>query len=71
MSKRKIIVDDKEYEYRVGRSHVVIHFEGKKISVPDFSELTGEKWHVIEHDQHKENFRITPKHIASWIKENV
>lgn len=71
MSKRKLIVDDKEYEYRIGHSHVVIRCEDKKIAAPDFCELTGEKWHVIEHDQHKRNFYITPKHVADWIKENV
>lgn len=68
MSKRKLVVDDKTYEYRIGRSHVVIHCEGKKIAVPNFSELTGEKWHVIEHDQHKRNFRITPKQMADYIR---
>jgi len=33
---------------------------------------TGNKiYFVIEHDQHKGNFCITPKHVANWIKENV
>ena len=68
MSKRKLIIDDKEYEYRIGRSHVVIHCEGQKIAVPNFSKLTGEKWHVIEHDQHKGNFHITPSQIADYIR---
>lgn len=68
MSKRKLIVDGKEYEYRIGRSHVVIHCEGKKIAVPNFSELTGEKWHVIDHDQHKRNFRLTPQQITDYIR---
>lgn len=68
MSKRKLIVDGHEYEYRVGRSHVVIRRDGKKVAAPGFHEVTGEKWHVIEHDQHKENFHITPSQVEDYIR---
>ena len=68
MSHRKLIVDGKEYEYRVGRSHVVIRCEGKKVAAPGMHEVSGEAWHVIEHDQHKGNFHITPSQIEDYIR---
>jgi len=70
MSNRIVILDGETYEYRIGRSHVVIRHNDKKIGAPNFSELTGEKWHVIEHDSHKRNFHLTPKHIVDWIIDN-
>lgn len=68
MSKRKLIVDGKEYEYRVGRSHVIIRSGGKKIAAPGMHEITGEKWSVIEHDQYEQNFHITPGQVADYIR---
>lgn len=68
MSKRKLVIDSKEYEYRVGCSHVVIRCNGQKIGAPGLNEITGEKWDVIEHDQHKRNFHITPSQIADYIR---
>lgn len=68
MSKRKLIVDGKEYEYRVGHSYVVIRCEGRKVGAPGLNEITGEKWHVIEHDQHKQNFHVTPRQVADYIR---
>lgn len=68
MNKRKLIVDGKEYEYRVGRSHVVIRCEGRKVGAPGLNEITGENWHVIEHDQHERNFHVTPSQITDYIR---
>lgn len=68
MSKRKIIIDGKEYEYRVGRAHVVIRHKGKKVCAPGLHEVTGETWSVIEHDMHKRNFHITPSQIEDYIR---
>ncbi len=68
MSKRKLIIDGKEYEYRVGRAFVLIRSNGKKVACPNLSELTGESWNVIEHDQHKRNFHITPSQVADYIR---
>lgn len=68
---RKIVVDDIEYEWFMGRSTVVIRQDEKVVSMPKLNELTGESWSVIEHDSHKGNFHITPKHIANWIEKNL
>lgn len=68
MSKRKLIVDGKEYEYRVGHSYIVIRCDGKKVACPGMNEVSGESWSVIEHDQHKGNFHITPSQVADYIR---
>jgi len=68
MSKRKLIVDGHEYEYRVGRAHVVIRRDGRKVAAPGFHEITGESWSVIEHDTHKRNFHITPSQVEDYIR---
>ena len=68
MSHRKLIVDGEEYQYRVGRSHVVIRHKGKKLAAPGMHEVTGEEWHVIEHDQYKGNFHVTPIQVADYIR---
>lgn len=68
MSKRKLIVGGKEYEYRIGRSYIVIRCDGKKVAAPGMNEVSGESWSVIEHDQHKGNFHITPGQVADYIR---
>lgn len=66
---RKIVVDGVEYTWIMGKSTVVIRKDGDVVSKPNLSEITGESWHVIEHDSHKGNFHVTPKHVAEWIKQ--
>ncbi len=68
---RKIVVNDIEYTWLMGKATVVIRKDGDVVSKPQLTDLTGESWHVIEHDTHKDNFHITPKHVAEWIQENV
>lgn len=68
MSKRKLVVDGHEYEYRVGRAHVVIRRDGKKIAAPGLHEVVNDTWHVIEHDQHKNTFHVTPSQVENYIR---
>lgn len=68
---RKIVVNEIEYTWLMGKTTVVIRKDGDVVSKPSLPEITGESWHVIEHDQYKGNFRLTPKHIAKWLQANV
>jgi hypothetical protein len=68
---RKIVVDDVEYTWLMGKTTVVIRLDGVVVAKPQLPELTGESWHVIEHDSHKGNFHLTPKHVADWIGEKL
>lgn len=76
MSKfRKIIVDDMEFQYKVGRANVVIRKDDKKFAVINFSDLTGQDWNSIERDNWDGNFHITPTdiymHIASILDRDT
>ena len=68
MSKRKLIIDDKEYEYRVGQVFVLIRSDGRKVACPSLSELTGENWNGIERDQWNKVFHVTPNQVADYIR---
>lgn len=74
MSKRKwrtIVVDGVEYTWLMGKQTVVIRKDGDVIGKPQLTDIVNDPWHVIEHDQHKQNFHVTPKHVAEWIGDNV
>lgn len=70
-AKRKIIVDGVEYTWQYGRVAIVIRRDGAIVGKPTVAQVTGETWSVIEHDAHKENFHLTPKHIAEWIGDHL
>lgn len=68
---RRIVVNDKEYYYRIGSSNIVIKREAES-HIVDFSIFTGWSWDAIERGEHKRYFKITPKQIADYIeRENI
>lgn len=65
---RKITVDDKEYEYHVGRSGVKI----KGFDFVNMSEWTGWDWSSLERASWKSGTpSICPANIALYIKYNL
>lgn len=64
---RTITVNDQEYQWKAGRSHVLIRQDGRKFACPSFADITGMKWHDIEHDQHKGNFHVSPSQVANYV----
>lgn len=71
MTKRKLVIDGENWYWYYGISHIPIWRDDVKVAMPDLSELTGMKWHDIEHDQHKENFRVTPGQVTKFIREKI
>ena len=65
---RKIVVYNKEYQYRIGKQNVVIRCDGKKFSVVDFSKLTGMSWNDIERGEWERQFHIKPNQVATHIR---
>lgn len=69
---RKIVVDGVTYEYRVGRGNTTIRWEnGNAFGKPGNAMLVGVSYDVYERGQHKRTSdgAVTPKHIASFIKD--
>ncbi len=71
MAWRKIEVDGKEYEYRIGFSFAKIY----RLDVSwliDLSTLTGKSWQSIERSRWKKTTdgMITPKMVEEWIRKN-
>ena len=64
---RKLVVDDEEYRYKVGRSNVIIQY-GKQKIVVSLPTLSGSPWIDVENSQHKRSFHITPKMVAAYIR---
>lgn len=66
--RRTIIVANREWKYRVGKSFCVAKAtdtgEGKRIRL---EELTGLSSRELERAQYKRYFHITPKDIAAWL----
>lgn len=69
MSKRKITVDGKVWEYEIGSKFCVARSAEEKRLI-DLSALTGLSWADIERGRWKRWFRVTPKDIASWLVTN-
>jgi hypothetical protein len=70
MNFRKLVIDNKDYKYFIGKSNVVIKDSEDKKTVVDFSKLTGLAWHEIERQQWKRCFSITPRTVTEYIKGN-
>jgi hypothetical protein len=69
MHYRKITIDNKIWQYFIGRYRVVILSpEGEK-HVAKYSSITGQSWPTIERGIEKKYFHITPKQIAQYIKD--
>ena len=68
---RQINVNGIPFHFKVGNGYVKIvqreNYKTKRSTWISFSELTGMEWHVIDHDQGKRNFAITPGVLAAWI----
>jgi len=71
MAWRKIEVDGKEYEYRVGFSFTKIYRLGISWLI-DLSTLTGKSWESIERGRWKKTTdgMITSKMVEGWIRKN-
>lgn len=70
---RKIVVDDKEYQFKVGGSWVKITTEafGKKRSISvNTSVISGLCSYCQDRGHRKGYFHITPRMIADYIKTN-
>ena len=70
---RKIVVDDIEYKWQVGRNCVPIRRaeDNKVVATPGPSDITGIPAAEIERAVWKGYFHITPKQIADYIRENI
>ena len=67
-STRKIVVNEIQWLYRVGKSCVTATcVDTRERRVIDFSSLTGMEWNSIERGKWKRYFHITPKQIAAWL----
>ena len=66
---RKIVVNGREWRYKIGFANVVARTENPKVvKYVDFSTLTGFSWIDIERAEWKKYFHITPKQIADWLR---
>ncbi len=68
---RILWIDGKEYQWRVGRGHVLIRHDDKKFATPSFSELLGHDNYGIERDQWKGNLHIHPADVAGYVLARV
>lgn len=67
---RKLIVNDKQYEYRIGKQNTVIRYNGKSVIV-DHREMIGIDWNDIERGRWKKWFSIKPKDIVEYIQRII
>lgn len=70
MAYRKIVVQGKQYLFKVGRKYVSIRTRAKGGTThnPTLKDITGFSWSVIKELQQNKGLSITPAHIAEWIK---
>jgi len=68
---RKIVVNGKTFQYRIGKESVVFRNTHKKSFFADFSEITGWSWNDIERGMWKKYFSITPHQIADYIRKSI
>lgn len=68
---RKLVLDFGIWQWKVGRSNVVIQSPEKKKIVVDFSKLTGFDWSTIERGIYKRYFKITPQCIREYIETKI
>jgi hypothetical protein len=66
---RKIIIDNKKYMFKVGKSNIVIKHDNKS-TIIDLSSFTNLPWDVIERARWKGYFSITPKDVETYIRRN-
>lgn len=72
MSKfRKIVVDNIEYTWCLGRSNLYIKRENKMVLSPSLPEFTSLSCDSIERARWKGYFHVTPKAVAEYIKDHV
>lgn len=72
ISMRKIIVGGREWKWGVGKLNVVARAEdNNEMRHIVFSKLTGYDFSTIDRAMWKRTFKITPKHIADWLKTSV
>ena len=64
---RVLWIDGKEYQWKVGRSHVLIRHDDKKVAAPHFVELLGQDMASVERDAWKGNLHIAPADVAGYI----
>ena len=68
---RKIVVNDKTYEWKLIRNFVIIICpDGQKFPV-DLSTLTGWSNPEIERGMNKRYFSVTPRDVADFIKKEI
>lgn len=69
MSNRKIVVDGREWKYKIGRQHVVANaVDNNEKQLVDFSALMGYSWDEIDSMRRRHGLHITPKTIADWLR---
>lgn len=70
MSWRKLTIEDKVWEYQLGKGNAVIKSPDNKKTVVDYVKLTGRSWDTLERGQYKKTSdgMVTPQHIKSYIQ---
>ena len=66
---RKIIVNNQQFEYKVGNGNTVIKYKGKG-EIVSHTKMTGLSNNDIDRGKHKRWFSIKPSQIADYIKRN-
>lgn len=69
-SARKLLIDNQNWWFSVGRSHVLIQPPTSKKFYVDFSTLTGRSWNTLEIGLHKKTSdgMIKPGHVRAYIR---
>ncbi len=68
---RTLWIDGKEYQWKVGRSHVIIRHDDKKVAAPHFADLLGCTPSDTERAKWKETLHITPADVAGYILNQI
>lgn len=68
MTRRKVHLFGKTWEYYIGRGTIVIWGPDNKKYVTNFSEVSGWSWTDIERGTWKRYFSITPQMIKDFIE---
>lgn len=68
---RQITINDQDYGYMIGRSHVLIKDQYNKSHTPFCHDVAGVSHYEWERGKQKRYLSITPKNVANWIKGNL
>lgn len=68
---RKIIVDGREWKYKIGKSYCVANaIDNNEKKLIHLAKLAGVDQHTFERALYKHTFHITPAMVADWIKHS-